>query len=167
MSPYRTSGDVVTPHTLADLFAEARDLVRDDGLYLEYRVTPWRRIKAAVKYRADSLGKCLQRMSRSAEVEVRVVRDATLHPTTYTVYRRTLASDDGLHLCTLDELKRIDDARVSAGSARFVVQGDTFVFRVTSYLANELAPRFDAAYPWDELGLPPLLGVAWMKGERL
>jgi hypothetical protein len=151
--------------TLAQLFGEARDLDRDDGLSLRYQVMPWKRIIATIVYRPSVLAECLRRMADRLEVVVDVIRDEALIKGRY---RIEMAHGDivlrGLDASTsLKTVERIEKARVRAGRSRFAVEVNALHFLVTSYEPRDLAQRFEATCRWHELGLPSLLERPWLR----
>jgi hypothetical protein len=164
-SPYRASLTTTTPTSLPELFGHARDLDGDDGLRLSYRVLPWKRIIVTVHYHPEpTLEAYIAKLAKKMRVEIAIEKSDELRHATYQV-----TGERELQLVTestwprrLSELDKVESARVRVDPAiRFALAYGECRFFVSSYDPAELAPRFERAYPWEKLLLPPLIGRTW------
>lgn len=166
-NPYRSSFSTVTPRSLADLFGEGKDLDVDDSLRLTYRVLPWKRIIVTVHVRPEpTLAGWIEKVSRKKKsVELFVEKSEKLAYAQFRVVRSYEVRLEQAGMSYTHPLADVDDviqgrflvdSRVS-----FALEKGELRFFVSSYDPAELAPKFDLAFPWEELELPPLLGRTW------
>jgi hypothetical protein len=158
----------VTPRSLVELFAHRRDLEADDaGMRLKYTVLPWKRVIATVHVRPDpTLADWVERLSRERRIELAVEGSEKLPWTRFTVQRSdraVLVRETTAERFPLRELDGVTAGRVRVDSRiRFAIGNGECRFAVSSYEPSELAARFELAFPWSELELPPLVGRTWL-----
>lgn len=167
-NPYRSSLSTVTPRSLDELFAHRRDLETDDGMRLKYSILPWKRAIATIHVRPDpSLGDWVERLSRKRRIEISVERSENLPWARFTVAQRSssavLVQETIGESFPIRELDGVTAGRAHVDSRiRFAIGDGECRFAVSSYEPSELAARFEKAFPWAELELPPLVGRTWL-----
>jgi hypothetical protein len=166
-NPYRSSLSTVTPRSLDELFAHRRDLETDDGMRLKYSVLPWKRVIATIRVRPDpSLADWVERLSRKRRIELSVEGSENLPWARFVVqrsYPAVLVQETSAETFPIRELESVTAARIQIDSRiRFAIGDGECRFAVSSYEPSELASRFERAFPWDELELPPIVGRTWL-----
>lgn len=172
MSPYRTNAATIRPESLDELFAAKSNLKTEDGLSVSYRLLPWKRHVFAVRYEPGSIGTFIRDLARESPVSIDVIRSPEVAAGRYgvdgdCVIRQGVAQHElgrGDH--DLEVLDRVTAAKVRVGGVRFGLAEGKLLFEVSGYELDELAQRFSAAFPWQSLPLPPLLGRDWLVLDR-
>ena len=172
MAPYRKSAAIVRADRLEDLFAAKCQLQAEGGLAYSYELLPWKRHVCAVSVTPESARAWLSDLARRMPVSIVVTRSDDVVPGRYAItgdwITRQGVAEGELQRGTanLDALARMQHAEVHASGACFELTQGELVFEVSGYELDELPRRFREAFPWEALGLPPLIGRDWSVVDR-
>mgnify|MGYP003382627586 FL=1 len=172
MSPYRTSAATIRPESLDQLFAAKSNLKAEDGLSVSYRLLPWKRHVCVVRYEPASIGAFLQPLASNATFRIDVLRSDEVATGRYGIDGARLIRQDAREhefereSHDLEVLSRVTSAQVRVGGVRFGLAEGKLLFEVSGFEVDELSQRFSAAFPWQALGLPALLGREWLVLDR-
>lgn len=172
MAPYRKNAAIVRADRLEDLFAAKCQLSAEDGLAFGYQLLPWKRHVCAVRFTPESVREWLSELAGRMPVSIEVERSEDVVQGRYAISGERItrqgvaAGELQGGTASLDALARMEQAEVHASGACFGLSDGALVFEVSGYELDELAERFRTAFPWDALGLPPLVGRDWSVVDR-